>query len=466
MSVPSSLHRARPRPHPRPLRVPAAAALAGALCAAAATLPAHADTTQVELGVTVSRVGSASAPSVAGATPLYLDQYALQVTFDTASASGSLPSLSATRTGSTLTPLRVDGSDSSQGVLSLSADRRRLLLGGQDATAGAPTLDNWLAPPAAAGQLVDASAPVSVVGASALRGSASSGAGSYYSAVQAAGGGGIVRGSFSDPGAAPLLLNGAGMNTDVRQLRIGAVYGGGNVSSALFYSAGSAGGTAGVYQLGTAGLPTDAGAASSLLAATRYGATPNGFFFADLSRDQAGIDTLYIGTDNDGIEKFSLVTDAAGQTSWVFNGAAGTPLVYKQGLGRVSDSRAVIGMDGLGEPGVTITPDGGQPTTLPALALGLATVQHHVVVRNSAGAVVSDTTSSELDAFVDLSGYNQAPVGQFVLQTLAGGDALANEQLLGVALNTPLPAVPEPSSSALLLAGLGLTGLWRLRRLR
>lgn len=455
---------AMPFPPLRPHPLVRALCIAGAIGLAAS---AHAETVQFDLGATASRVGTATSAPGAGATALYLDQFTLHVTVDAVSGSLPVPTFSMARTGSTPTPLLASGSDTSQGVLGLSADRRSLLLGGQDAASGTPTLAHWNSAAAAQGQLVDASTPTRFDHGTELRGSWADGSGGYYSALQTARGGGIVRGSFSDPAATPVWLNGEGMNTDVRQLQASAVYGNGSPSTGLFYSAGSAsGGTAGVYQLGSDGLPTHAGTASTLLAATRDGATPNGFFFADLSLDQPGADTLYIGTEGDGIEKFSLVSDANGQSQWVFSGALGHTVVYKQGLNWVTDTLSVIGLDGVGEPGYSVSTGSGETLSVPALAMGLATVQHHVVVRNLQGDVVSESIGSELAAFADLSGYNQAMTGQAFVQTLVGGDDLLNQRLLGVAVNTPLPVVPEPASSALWLLGLGLAGLRRLRGTR
>lgn len=444
--------------------------LACALCVTGAVglgAAAQAETVQFDLGATASRVGTATSAPGAGATPLYLDQFTLHVAVEVSAGSVPVPTFSVARTGSTLTPLLASGSDTSQGVLGFSADRRSLLLGGQNSSSGTPTLAHWNSAAAAQGQLVDATAPARFDSGITLRGSWATGSGSYYSAVQTATGGGIVLGSFSDPAAAPVWLNGAGMNTDVRQLNASAVYGDGNRATGLFYSAGGAAGSAaGVYQLGSGSLPTSAGSASTLLAATRDGATPNGFFFADLSLDQPGADTLYIGTEGDGIEKFSLVSDGNGQSHWVFSGATATTVVYKQGLSWVTDTRSIIGLDGVGQPGYSISTEGGDELSVPALAMGLATVQHHVVTRNLLGQVTSETIGSELAAFADLSGYDQAMTGLAFVQTLVGGDELINQRLLGVAVNSPLPAVPEPASSALWLAGLGLAGLRRLRRAR
>lgn len=172
----------------------------------------------------------------------------------------------------------------------------------------------------------------------------------------------------------------------------------------LYYSTGS--GTNGIYALG-AGLPTTTGQTAIQIAAVT---NPYAFIFADLSSTVAGVDTLFVATDT-----------STASSSGLFK-------FTKSANGTWTSSGSILG------------------TVLRGLTASVTDGQ----------ATVFATNDTKLFSFLD-TGYGVALSGS--LTTLA--TASANTAFRGLEVTT---AVPEPSSGAIALAGLGVAGLLARRR--
>ena len=436
------------------------------ICAGLTACLAHAQAQSIalDLNVGVSRVGNGSSALTTAAKPVYIDNYKVAVSIDT---SGSLPIPVFTTSSpvSLSSGLSASGTDSSQGVLNISGDRRSLLLGGISST-GAPTLSNWTAAGLADGQL-DPAQPAANLGANAgsVRGVWSPDGVSYD--VATTGPNGVQTASFGST-TAPVLLSGAGQNTDVRQPGGMLAYGQGAAQGSynLVYSAGSAtGGVAGIYQLGS-GLPQTPGQPATLLVATQGGATPNGFFFADLSSTVPGLDTLYVATTGGGLQKFSYTPGSGGSGGhWSYTSALTGANVRVANIS-YWDTLSVAALDGVSAPSLTL-PDGqGGTTQTPSFAAAAMTASHHRWSTTATGNVLSDKTTDELDMFVDFSGYEgDMNGGGAIVYALAAGYDSSTIDLRGVAVTPDVTvAVPEPGTPVLLLAGVLGVGARRLRR--
>jgi hypothetical protein len=437
--------------------LPLALALSGA--GHAQSLPSSFD-----LSFSVSRVGDGTQALTSDVQSLFIDNYKLSVAIDT---SANIPvKFSTTLDSSLQTSLYASGTDGSRGMLSNSMDYRSLQMAGMT-SGGGQQVQSWSAPAVAKGQLTANQQPANLGGGvTGTRGAWSAGSQGFYVATQGPSGtAGIQYASYGSGSPVPSTQLIASGNTDVRQIGSALSYGSGqgaaDLQPNLYYSAGSAsGGVAGVYQLG-AGLPTTSGQAATLLAQTRNGAAANGFFFADLSLDVAGVDTLYVGTEGDGLEKFTY-KQTNGVWGWSFTSAI-VGVGYKSGLGAYAESLSVLGIDGFATPAYSTTLEDGTTVSVPGVAAMVLTGSRHAVKTNNKGEVTSDQTASELDTLIDLSGYDGVMQSGSLL-TLAGGllDAsAARYSLRGVALNQALslPAVPEPLSYAMLLSGLMLIGV-------
>jgi len=258
----------------------------------------------------VVRVGTGTGALSSAATAAFLDEYTpagtlvQSIALPTADAAGN-------RT------FTLSGTATSEGALSLSSDGQYLLLGGFAAAVGTASV---------------ATTSTATANRVAARVSADGTINTLTYITDSHVGGGDIRSATSDNGinvwGAGSPTTGAGTyfvpafgaaNAAVNSLaavnsRVVAVFGG-----QLYYSTGS--GTTGIYQVGT-GLPTSGAQATTLIAGS---ASPYGFFFADLSASEPGLDTLYLADDSAGqIKKFTKVSGVWSQTgSAPFSGARG-----------------------------------------------------------------------------------------------------------------------------------------------
>jgi hypothetical protein len=447
--------------------------------------PASAQTAySIDINTSLSRVGDGSTKLSSGASQVFIDNYLLTLSYTTSgsgevgAAAVSIPTLSAKLNSSLASGMYASGTDGTQGVLTANSSRSSLLLGGATST-GQSQLGSWSGRDAANGILTPNQTPIGFnASAGALRGSASPGGSVAYTAVTGSSNqaGGIMAGQFNGS-SSPLLLNGAGMNTDVRRVGIGVTYGSNpnglatdslSVPTNLYYSAGNlTGGTAGIYQLGN-GLPITGNQSSSLIVATHNGATPNSFFFADLSIDVAGTDTLYVTTQEDGIQKYAKAADG----NWIYLNSIGTSITANPVTGVTTKKvTSFQSMDGLAVPSLSI-PDGTGGTVQTQAGTLLLLTGTTETLKTKNGKTQSDTYSVEFDAFLDVTGYNtpmlNAAASLFPLLSTGDIDP-TTESLRGVAFNQPITfslPVDEPQTVSMLLASLGLMSLTVMRRQR
>jgi hypothetical protein len=227
--------------------------------------------------------------------------------------------------------LIADGTEVSEGFLTLSPDGSRLVLTGYNSTinAGAPLSSFSGAAVNRSVAIVDTAENISLYGfsdAGATPRSAvvdgpnlyitgSSGGVRYQDAST------LVAGTT---GNTSTQLNAA--PTDLRQVNIFA--------GQLYVST-----TAGALGAVGTGEPTTAGQSVTNLPGVPTNSSPFAFFFADLDSEVFGVDTLYIASDNaDALTKYSLVGG-----TWTDNGTVGTGGQDYRGLtGTVSGSTVTL----------------------------------------------------------------------------------------------------------------------------
>src|SRR6516165_2476638 len=318
----------------------------------------------------VYRVGTGADPLVSTGNAVFLDEY---------TPSGTLVqsiALPTTNSGSNH-PLIASGTSTSEGLLTLSADGRYLILTGYDQAPGGteslPTSPSSTVPRDvgrvdAAGN-IDTSTTLTAFSGNNIR-SATSTDGIDVWIV--GGNDGVQYTTLGSTTSTQI----SSTNTNLRQVDIfnGQLY----VSSA-----------SGVAHLGTVGngTPTSSGQTITSLPGFPTSGSQYGFFFADLSPGVAGVDTLYVADDTAGggqVQKFSLVGG-----SWVANGSLADAAVR----------------------GLTGSVNGTSVTLFTTTGSG-----------SSAGG-------GSLDTFIDTSGYNASITG--TLTNLAS--APANEAFRGVA---------------------------------
>lgn len=333
----------------------------------------------------IYRTGSGTGSLINTGNPVFLDEYTPSGTLVQSVAMPTTVSGANKR-------LICSGTATSEGALVRSTDKRYLVLAGYDA----PIPTTGLAGTAAATvnrvvALVDNAENINTT----------TGLTDFAT-------GNNPRGAFSTNGTDIWVVGGAGgiryatnggttstqLSTTTTNLRTVNVFGG-----QLYI--GSSSGTTRIATVGT-GLPTTSGQTITNIPGFPTTNSPYGFFFADLDAGVAGVDVLYMASDDAAaLTKFSLVGG-----NWVSNGTVGIAADAYRGL--------------------TATVSG-------------TTVTLYATRKGGSGA----TGGGELVSLVDASGYNAAFSGTPTLLATAA----ANTAFRGVALAPEAAALPTVSLS-------------------
>ncbi|MCP9495297.1 MAG: carboxypeptidase-like regulatory domain-containing protein [Pyrinomonadaceae bacterium MAG19_C2-C3] len=362
--------------------------------------------------IVIYRIGPSTATGgtlSSAAQPVFLDEYTQTGTFVRTIALPTVVDGNNRR-------LTANGTTSTEGLLTRSADGRFLVLTGYDAelnstnpaNVSGATVNRVVGRVNAAGT-VDTSTTLSDASGN-IRGAATADGSSIYVTTS---GSGVRFVPFGNPSATTTtLLSAAPTNT--RAVGIFSSPGSTTPAQQLYITSQSSG-----IRIGTvgSGLPTTSGQTITNLNGTDIqpvlgganGTTrqdsPYGFFFADLSSSVAGVDTLYIADDSGtlgGIQKFSLVGG-----NFVSNGTINqTSADGGATMTAFTSPRSVTGF-------VTI---GGAATAVTLFATTGGT---------------SGTGGGTLVRILDTSGYNAAP-STTVAITIA--TAATNTTFRGVAL--------------------------------
>jgi hypothetical protein len=364
--------------------------------------------------IAIYRVGNGTGTLSGASAPVFVDEY---TSTGTLVQSFALP----TSAGGGQFALTDSGSASSNGNMTLALDSSALVLTGYNAGTGVASITSTSTTGGSAvlrtiglitvAGTIDTSTTTTAFSGNNIR-SATSTNGTDLWAV--GGNGGVVYTTKGASGAGTVVANNS---TNNRYLNI--------TSGQLYSSSGSGTNTfRGESTVGT-GLPTTTGSTITRLPGLTDGTNNNNyaFFFADLSAGVAGVDTLYVADQTAGLEKFSLVGG-----NWTSNGSLLAPNIGAGNAGLIGLAGNVTGS------GVSLFLTGSG----------------------------TSGTAGALFGFNDTTGYNALLSGS--ITTLVTADA--NTAFRGVAFTpgTSVSIVPEPSTFASLLGGVGLLLGWRRRR--
>jgi hypothetical protein len=345
--------------------------------------PALAQPTPFASGnIVVARVGDGSAPLSTAATEVFLDEYTpAGMMVQTI----NLP----TSVNGTNRILTASGSASSELGITRSADGRYLVLTGYSAAPGTPAVASSssndvtrvIGLVAANGSFDTSTSAGGAFSGTNIRAAATADGTSFYSV-------GGNSGVQYQPYGSAMATQLSSAPANIRSI---------NIANGNLYISTVSSPYIGLSQVGM-GLPSTSGQAATVLPgfpASTAGASPYGFYFADLSATVPGVDVVYLADDRTtagGIQKWSLVAG-----SWVLNGTiAGTA------------SSAVRGLNG-----------------------------------TTGGGNVSLVASSSTDVFflADSAGYNAAPSLAALPAAIATANANTAFRGLAFAPEVPMPAV-------------------------
>lgn len=350
----------------------------------------------------VARVGDGSAPLSAAATEVFLDEYTpggqlVQSIPLPTSVSGMNRILTAS------------GNATTELGMTRSADGHYLVLTGYSAAPGRPAVASSsatdiarvIARIAADGSFDTSTSTGAAFSATNIRAAATADGTSFYSV---GGNSGVQYQALGSARAIPLIT----APVNIRSLNIAA----GNLYISTVSSP-----YIGLSQVGT-GLPATAGQAATVLPgfpAATAGASPTGFYFADLSATVPGVDVVYVADDRTiagGIQKWSLVAG-----SWTLNGTiAGTASSAVRGLSGLTSGEAVT-LVASSSTGLFFLDDQAGYNAAPSLAAlpaPLATASPNTAFRGLAFAPVAPLPA--ITGFMPPSG----PVGTTI--TLTGAN--------------------------------------------
>jgi hypothetical protein len=350
--------------------------------------------------IVVARVGNGSAVLSAAATEVFLDEYTPSGRLV---QSISMPTFVSGRNRI----LTASGNVTSELGMTRSADGRYLVLTGYSAATGTSAavasssstdITRVIGLIAADGSFDTSTSTGTAFSATNIRAAATFDGTSFYSV---GGNSGVQYQAFGS--AMATQLNTAPVN--IRSINI--------ANGNLYVSTGSSP-YIGLSQVGT-GLPTAAGQATTVLPgfpASAAGASPNGFYFADLSATVLGVDVVYVADDRTtagGIQKWSLVAG-----SWVLNGTiAGTASSAVRGLNGATNGTNVS-LVASSSNGLFVLGDNSGYNAAPSLAAlprAIATASTNTAFRGVAFAPVAQVPA--IASFTPTSG----PVGTTVTLT-------------------------------------------------
>jgi hypothetical protein len=278
--------------------------------------------------IVVARVGDGSAPLTAAAAAVFLDEY---TTSGTLVQSISLP----TSVNAPNRILTASGTATSELNMTRSADGHYLVLTGYSAATGTTAVVSSQSTDIARvigliradGSFDTSTSTGDAFNTTSIRAAATIDGQSFYSV---GGNSGVQYQALGSDKAT--MLNTA--PTSIRSI---------NIANGNLYISTNASPYVGLSQVGT-GLPdgTSAQDVTPLpgFPATTMGASPYGFYFADMSADVPGVDVVYVTDDrttNGGIQKWSLVAG-----SWVPNGTiASTATAALRGLNGTASAASV-----------------------------------------------------------------------------------------------------------------------------
>ncbi|MEO8367916.1 MAG: ExeM/NucH family extracellular endonuclease [Candidatus Solibacter sp.] len=340
----------------------------------------------------------------------------------------------------------ISGTATSDGSLTVSTDGQYLIMAGYSAAPGTAGIATTTS--AVANRVVARISPAGVIDTTTFMTAANAGGSNTRGAASDNGsnlwvGGATTAGTYFVPtfGAVNSTVNPlVAINT-----RVVKIFGG-----QLYYSTGS--GTTGVYSAGS-GLPTSGTQTVTLVAPST---SPYGFFFADMSPSEAGLDTLYIADDGGTVKKFSKVAGAWAQTGSVaFSGARGL-------TGSVSGATVTlfVSTGGSGATGggtlARITDASGYNGALAGSATNLATAPANTAFRGVAFAPQSTGVSTNPSATGTATDVSAGSSTNFSGTLVAG----TNPASTGLAVSCDLTAVGGSSTFVMTVAGANFSGTY------
>ncbi len=377
----------------------------------------------------VYRVGTGSALTNKG-TAVFLDEYATAAGQSAPVQSLALP----TAVSGANKRLVASGIGTAEGLMTRSADGKYLVLAGYDAAVGdAAVATNNHAKTVAR---VDAAGTVDTTttftdgytgGSSAIRSVASLDGGGFWTAGSGTANGGARYIAYG--AASSVQLNSAANNT--RQIAV--------FTNQLYQSAFSTPPLLGTVGSGT---PMTAGQTIAALPGFPTSGSPFGFFFADLTAGVAGLDTLYVASDDAAaLSKYSLVSGA-----WTASGVVGTTTDHYRGLtASVAGTTVTLYAVRDGKELVTLTDASGYNGALAGTPAVVATAANNTGFRGVAFAPLAAGAPNAAPTLNDITA--PAPVNEdageqtvTVSGVTTGGEAWQTAAVTATSENTALLA--------------------------
>lgn len=266
--------------------------------------------------VVVYRVGDGSGTLVSSGNPVFLDEFA-------PTGGDPIQSIAMPTAASEANLAVFAGTLPSEGLITRSADTRRLIVTGYSLTdLGLPattTVPRVIAQVQGDGTIVSSTAPSDFASGGVPTSAASQDGLNFW----ATGGVGGIRYVPANATSSTQVVASPGSLLQV------AIFDG------QLYATTAAGSSVRLGAVGT-GLPSAEGQTLTALPGLPTSGVPYGFFFADLSSSVAGLDTLYVAFDNAGLVKYALIGGV-----WTARGTVGADADNYRGLTGTVDGATV-----------------------------------------------------------------------------------------------------------------------------